>query len=190
MSAPPSLTRRTAACTAASVPVCSGPNGKSQLTSARVTPAAHGLADDEHLVERHFERARMAPEVDAHRVADRDEIDAGPVGDLRHLVVPRHDADDLRPVALHLLERGDRDGGLIRGHAVLPHSVSSSCRRPAARERAIEPRGTDVPAGRNRFDPHALLGHFMRRRASGAPPLCPVRSRRRRPRRRPRGRRG
>ena len=38
MSAPPSFTMRIAALTAASVPSCSGPNGKSQLTSARDTP--------------------------------------------------------------------------------------------------------------------------------------------------------
>jgi hypothetical protein len=38
MSAPASLTSRTAARTAARRPSCSGPNGKSQLTSARRTP--------------------------------------------------------------------------------------------------------------------------------------------------------
>src|SRR3984893_17150063 len=43
MSAPPSFTRRMAARTALSVPSCSGPNGKSQLTSARATPRRTAL---------------------------------------------------------------------------------------------------------------------------------------------------
>ena len=43
MSTPASLTRRIAACNAASVPSCSGPNGKSTLTSARFTPRRTAL---------------------------------------------------------------------------------------------------------------------------------------------------
>ena len=95
MSAPPSLTRRMAARSALSTPSCTGPNGTSQLTSARVDAAAHRLAAHQDLVERDFERIGMAPQIDADRVADRDEIDAGALRDQRDLVVPGDDADAL-----------------------------------------------------------------------------------------------
>jgi len=50
---------------------------------------------------------RLSPQVHAHAVADRDEVDAGAVGDLRDLEVPGHYADDLAPGLLHGLEVGE-----------------------------------------------------------------------------------
>ena len=72
--------------------------------------APHRLADDDHLVHRHFQQIRLAPQIDADGIADRDDIDARAVDDLRELVVPDDHADDLATVALHLLEGGDDDG--------------------------------------------------------------------------------
>ena len=128
MSAPPSLTRRMAARTALSVPSCSGPNGKSQLTSARVTPRRTALQHDQHLVDRDFERIGVAPQIDADGIADRDEIHAGAVGDPRDLVVPGDDADALLPVALHLLQRGNGDLCFHRAPlaVVIPGSLASA----------------------------------------------------------------
>jgi hypothetical protein len=56
----------------------------------------------------------MAPEIDADRVSDRDDIHPGAVGDARDLVVPGDHADALSPRALHLAKRRDRDLGLHR----------------------------------------------------------------------------
>ncbi len=64
--------------------------------------AAHRLAADQHLVHRDFERIVVAPQIDADRIADRDEIDAGAVGDARDLIIPGDDADALLALALHL----------------------------------------------------------------------------------------
>ena len=46
----------------------------------------------------------MSPEVDADRVADRDDVDAGAIDDLRHLEVVRDNPDNLLPVPLHLMK--------------------------------------------------------------------------------------
>ena len=51
----------------------------------------------------------MTPQVDADGIANRHEIDAGAVGDLRHRRVPGDDAGDFLAVAFHLLKRGDGD---------------------------------------------------------------------------------
>src|SRR5580704_4013978 len=88
MSAPPSCIRRDAAASALSMPCCTAP---------------HRLAADQHLVERDFEHFVAAPQIDADRIADRDEIDAGAVGDARDLIIPGDDADALFAGALHLL---------------------------------------------------------------------------------------
>jgi hypothetical protein len=71
--------------------------------------AAHRPAHDEHLVEGDVVGARMAPQVDADAVAHRDDVDAGALGDLRDLVVPRNDPDDLAPLAFHSLQIGNGD---------------------------------------------------------------------------------
>ena len=65
--------------------------------------APHGLADDEHLVDAHVERIGAGPQVDAHAVADRDEIDTRAIDDLCDVTVPCDHADDLAAVALHSL---------------------------------------------------------------------------------------
>ena len=54
----------------------------------------------------------MAPQIDADRVSDRDDVHPGAVGDARDLVVPGDHADALAPRALHLEQRGQRDLGL------------------------------------------------------------------------------
>src|ERR1700724_808461 len=95
MSAPPSFIRRDAA-----------------------AAAPHRLAADQHLVERDFEHFVAAPKIDAARIADRDEIDAGAVGDARDLIIPGDDADAFLAVALHLLKRGN--GHLVRHYSVRP----------------------------------------------------------------------
>src|SRR5487761_1998132 len=112
MSAPPSLMSLNAAARALSMPCCTGPYGMSQLTSARSTPRR--LAADQHFVERDFDHLGPAPQIDADRIADRDEIESGAVGDARELIVPGDDDDALFSLALHLLERGNGDLG---GHA-------------------------------------------------------------------------
>src|SRR5467141_4778195 len=66
-------------------------------------PAAHRLAYDEHLVEGDL-AFLLTPKVDADGVAHGDEVHAGAVGDLRGLVIPGDDRDDLLPLALHLLQ--------------------------------------------------------------------------------------
>jgi hypothetical protein len=71
--------------------------------------APHGAAGEQHLIERDVEIARLPPEVDPDGVAHRDDVHAGAVHDLRHLVVVDHHRDDLPPVALHLLQRRDDD---------------------------------------------------------------------------------
>ena len=65
----------------------------------------------------------MAPQIDADRIADRDEIDAGAVGDARDRRVPGDHADALLAVALHLLKRGDGDFGGHGGHREEPTVV-------------------------------------------------------------------
>src|SRR4029077_14364856 len=89
------------------------------------------LAADQHLVERDLDDFVAAPQIDADRIADRDEIDAGAVGDARDLIIPGDDADAFLAVALHLLQRGD--GHLVR-HAcgLLPCGCCSSTAGAAA----------------------------------------------------------
>jgi hypothetical protein len=83
------------------------------------------FADDDHFFHRHFERRGVAPQIDAHRVTDGDDVDAGAVDDLRNLVIPGDDADDLFAVALHLLKLRDRNGGIfgIHGEGSFPRGV-------------------------------------------------------------------
>ena len=81
----------------------------SQLTSAAIDAATHALADEQHLLERHLELAALPPHVGADRIADRDDVDARAIDDLRHLVVVDDDRDDFSAFALHRLKRGDRD---------------------------------------------------------------------------------
>ena len=50
----------------------------------------------------------MSPEIDADRVSHRDDVNAGAIGDLRHLMVVDDHADDLAPILFHPLERGQR----------------------------------------------------------------------------------
>ena len=95
----------------------------SQLTSARSVPRAHRLAADQHLVERDVEHVVAAPQIDADRIADRDEIEAGAVGDARDLIIPGDDADALFAVALHLLQRGN---GHLSAMLMLPSGRCSS----------------------------------------------------------------
>src|SRR6266508_2068938 len=87
--------------------------------------AADRLADHQHLFHGDFERIGVAPQIDADRVADRDEIDPGAVGDAGELVVPGDHADALSAVALHLLKRGN-------GHLGL-HDPPTSARRLRSR---------------------------------------------------------
>ena len=58
---------------------------------------------------RHFERIGVTIQVDAHRIAHRDEIHAGALGDLRDRVVPGDHAHALLSLALHLLKQRDGD---------------------------------------------------------------------------------
>src|SRR5580704_8717202 len=48
--------------------------------------AAYRLAADQHLVERHLDHFVTAPQIDADRIADRHEIDAGAICDARDLI--------------------------------------------------------------------------------------------------------
>ena len=85
----------------------------------RVAGAApHGFADEDHLFHGDFQRRRVAPQIDAHSVANGDDLDAGSIDDLRDLIIPGNDADDLARLALHLLQRryGDFGVGGIRAH--------------------------------------------------------------------------
>ena len=70
--------------------------------------APNGLCDRQHLVHGHFKRARLTPEIDAHRIADGHDLHAGAIGNAGHLIVPDNDADDLVTVAFHLLELRNR----------------------------------------------------------------------------------
>ena len=63
------------------------------------------LAGKQHLVERDLQLAPLPPHVDADRITNGDDVDPCPIDDLRHLIVVHDDADDLAPVALHLLKR-------------------------------------------------------------------------------------
>src|SRR5262249_58870850 len=99
----------------------------------------HRLAAHEDLIERDFERVGMAPKIDANGVADRDEINAGALGNARDLVVPGDHADALLAVALQLLQGGDGDRGIARRHRILcsvgiPRASSTA---GAGRERAL-----------------------------------------------------
>src|SRR5262249_28122075 len=76
--------------------------------------AADGGAEDEQLVE--------APR---SGVADRDHVDARLVEHAGRALVPRDDADDLPPLALHRLERGDGQSAQARS-AVSTAATSSS----------------------------------------------------------------
>ena len=66
-----------------------------------------------------------APEVDADAVADRDDVDAGPVDAAAPSGVPGDDADDLPPLALHRSERGERSS-FTRAARVSTAATSSS----------------------------------------------------------------
>ena len=63
------------------------------------------LAGEQHVVERDLQLASLPPHVDADRITNGDDVDACPIDDLRHLIVVHDDADNLAPVALHLLKR-------------------------------------------------------------------------------------
>ena len=69
--------------------------------------APHRLAADQHFLERDIEHVGAAPEIDADRVADRDEIEACAVGNAGDLIIPGNDADALVPLPLHLLQVGN-----------------------------------------------------------------------------------
>src|SRR5690606_458708 len=77
------------------------------------------LADDQDFFHRDFQGTGMAPQVDPHGVAYRDDIYAGAIDDLRNLIVPCHYPDDFLSVALHLLKRRDGDGGILSLHGCL-----------------------------------------------------------------------
>ena len=109
MSAPPSLTRRMAARSALSTPSCTGPNGTSQLTSARSTPRRTALQQTRISSSVTSSGLAWPHRLTPDRIADRNEIGAGALGDPRDLVVPGDEADALLAVALHLLQRGDGD---------------------------------------------------------------------------------
>src|SRR2546427_10834267 len=68
--------------------------------------AAHRLAYDEQFVEGDL-AFLLTPKVDANGVAHGDEVHAGALRDLRDLVIPGDDRDDLLPLALHLLQAGE-----------------------------------------------------------------------------------
>src|SRR5262249_37409616 len=55
------------------------------------------------------EHIGAAPEIDADRVADRDEIEAGLVCNARNLIVPSNKADALLPLPLSALQVGNCD---------------------------------------------------------------------------------
>src|SRR5262249_21126671 len=59
------------------------------------------LAADQHFLERDVEHVGSAPEIDADRVADRDEIEAGAIGNARNLIIPSDEADAFLPFPLH-----------------------------------------------------------------------------------------
>ena len=88
------------------MPRCSGPEREVARHERARDAAPHGLAADQHLLERDLERIGVAPQIDADGIADRDEIDPGAVGDLRELIIPRDDADDFRPSRFICCSRG------------------------------------------------------------------------------------
>jgi hypothetical protein len=70
----------------------------SQLTSARGA-APDRFAADQHFLERDVKHIGAAPEIDADRVADRDEIEAGAIGNARDLIVPGDETNAFLPLA-------------------------------------------------------------------------------------------
>ena len=60
----------------------------------------------------------MAQQIDADGVADGNDFDAGAVHDLRDLIIPGDDSDDLLAVALHLLQCWNGDCLIGRLHSV------------------------------------------------------------------------
>ena len=58
----------------------------------------------------------MAPQIDADRVADRDEVKSGAVGDARDLIIPGDEPDAFLAFPLHTLELGNGD---FAAHRVL-----------------------------------------------------------------------
>jgi hypothetical protein len=67
--------------------------------------AAHGPEHREHFLQRDL-AFLLAPQVHAHRIADRHQLDPRALDDLRHRVVPGHHPDDLPALLLHPLQGG------------------------------------------------------------------------------------
>ena len=106
-------------------------------------PAANRLADHDHLVHRDIQRARVAPQIDPHRVSHGHDIHAGAIHDLRDLKVPGHDSDDLLAGPLHLLKRGNGDGhGRLRLHRGRRATPRRGCRRCSRTWRLAPPCST------------------------------------------------
>src|ERR1700748_2877941 len=100
-SAPASLAIRTAARTAAAVPSCTGPNGRSTLTRARDTPRRTAWATTSICSMVTSSGFRWPP-----RFTPTDASAA--VADPGHLEVPGHHADDLVALGLHAVQRRHR----------------------------------------------------------------------------------
>ena len=111
-------------------PFLQRPVGHVAADQRAIDAAPHALADEQHLVERDLELAALPPHVGADRIADRDDVDAGAVDDLRHLVVVDDDGDDFSAFALHRLKRGDRHPVAHRNTGRTSAGRRGSSRRP------------------------------------------------------------
>ena len=110
-----------------------------------LSPARHGLARENHLIQRHLVGCRLSPIVASDAVTNREHIGASAVQNLRHLVVVADDCDDPLPVGLHLLKPSD---GQLR------HPIASFPFCPFL-----------LPASRGTHHSHRLHGAAIPRRA-------------------------
>ena len=95
MSTPASFTSRIAARTALLRALLHRPEREVAAEQCARHPSADRLAHDDHLIHRHLEWVRLAPQVDSDGVTHRNHFHACTIDDPRHLVVPCHHADDL-----------------------------------------------------------------------------------------------
>src|SRR5262249_51556511 len=93
------------------------------------------LAADQHFLERNVEHVGPAPKIDADGVANRDEIEAGAIGDAHDLIIPGDEADTFLPLPLHLLKVGNCDLALHEpGKDVLGPSLAGIIGRKSGAE--------------------------------------------------------
>src|SRR5262249_15594631 len=133
------------------------PSGKRGVTAVLYWSVRHVAADqralsaapdrfaaDQHFLKRDVEHIGSAPEIDADRVADRNEIEAGAIGDAGNLIVPGNEADAFLPVPLHLLQVGNCDLVVhVKARRKGPRSSTKSGQRQSRRFHNLSGRDYD-----------------------------------------------